>query len=98
MNIMKARRRVQPGKKVTPKPEITYTRKPADLSLEAWQIALRQQFASIKPFRIENLGDHPVYSDFRVTNPENGNSYVDPSETDADGMRQYLYFRPGNPS
>lgn len=54
---------------------VPYHRKPLELSLEAWQMALRRQFAETHPFGIENLGREPVFSDYRVTNPENRNSY-----------------------
>ena len=54
---------------------IPYHRKPSEMSLEDWQIALRRQFAQTKAFGIDNMGDHPVFSDFRETNPENKNSY-----------------------
>ena len=54
---------------------VQYHHKPSGMSLENWQIALRRQFAQTKPFGIENMGMHPVFSDFRVTNPENRNSY-----------------------
>lgn len=57
------------------KPAVPYQRKPLELSLEAWQMALRRQFAENHPFGIENIGHEPVFSDFRVTNPENRNSY-----------------------
>lgn len=42
------------------------------MSLEEWQRRLRKQFASEQPFRIENIGEHPIFSDFRVTNPARG--------------------------
>jgi superfamily II DNA or RNA helicase len=45
------------------------------MSLEAWQVALRRQFGQEQKFRIENLGAEPVFSEFRVTNPQSGRSY-----------------------
>ena len=42
------------------------------MSLEEWQRRLRKQFAGEQPFRIENIGEHPVFSDYRVTNPARG--------------------------
>jgi superfamily II DNA or RNA helicase len=42
------------------------------MSLEEWQRRLRKQFASEQPFRLENIGEHPIFSDFRVTNPARG--------------------------
>ena len=42
------------------------------MSLEEWQRRLRKQFATEQPFRLENVGEHPIFSDFRVTNPARG--------------------------
>lgn len=42
------------------------------MSLEEWQRLLRKQFASEQPFRVENIGEHPIFSDYRVTNPARG--------------------------
>ncbi len=55
--------------------KIPYYRKPDDLTLDEWQIALRKQFAEKQNFIIRNIGDHPVFSDFMVFNPESGNEY-----------------------
>lgn len=61
--------------KTKKRPAVPYHRKPLELSLEAWQMALRRQFVENHPFKIENLGKEPVFSDYLVTNPENRNSY-----------------------
>jgi superfamily II DNA or RNA helicase len=45
------------------------------MSIEAWQRQLRKQFGSEQPFLVENIGEHPIFSDFRVTNRTNGNAY-----------------------
>ena len=45
------------------------------MSLDQWQAGLRKQFASEKKFRITKLGEHPVYSDFEVFNPETDRTY-----------------------
>lgn len=42
------------------------------MSIEEWQRRLRKQFAGEQPFRIENIGEHPIFSDYRVTNPVRG--------------------------
>ncbi len=55
--------------------KIPYHRKPRELSLEEWQVGLRKQFAETKEFGIEKLGREPVFTDYRVTNHENHNSY-----------------------
>ncbi len=58
------------------KPEaIPYHHKPANLTLEAWQIALRKQFVAGKFFGIKKLEGHPVFSDYMVYNPETKNTY-----------------------
>ena len=55
--------------------KVPYYRKPGDMSLEEWQVALRKQFAHKQNFKIRNVGDHPVFSDFMVFNPESSNEY-----------------------
>jgi superfamily II DNA or RNA helicase len=45
------------------------------MSLEDWQIELRRQFGREQPFRLKNIGEHPVFSDFEVTNPQTQNTY-----------------------
>jgi superfamily II DNA or RNA helicase len=54
---------------------ISRLHKPDDLTLEVWQRELRRQFGAQQPFLLENLGKHPVFSDFRVSNPEKGTAY-----------------------
>ena len=54
---------------------VPYQQKPDNLTAQEWQVALRRQFAERHPFVVENLGNHPVFSDFRVTNPENNSCY-----------------------
>ena len=50
-------------------------RKPEDMTLEQWQVALRRQFGREQNFAVENLGDDPVFSEFAVTNPDSGRTY-----------------------
>lgn len=50
-------------------------RRPEGMSLEEWQRALRREYGRKADFRYRNLGSHPVFSEFRVTNPEKGTSY-----------------------
>jgi hypothetical protein len=45
------------------------------MSLEAWQIELRRQFGREQAFKLKNLGDQPVFSDFQVTNPQSKSTY-----------------------
>ncbi|MEI7725531.1 MAG: DEAD/DEAH box helicase [Bacteroidota bacterium] len=54
---------------------VPYHRKPTNLSLEAWQVALRKQFVSDKSFGIKKLDGHQVFSDYSVYNPETKNTY-----------------------
>jgi len=51
------------------------TRKPQDMSLEQWQIALRREFGREQEFTMENIGDDPIFSEFLVTNPKSGGTY-----------------------
>lgn len=63
---------------ITPLPKervIPYHHKPDDMSLDEWQTGLRRQFAVNQNFVIENLGDHPVFSDFSVFNPISNKTY-----------------------
>ncbi|MEA2542803.1 MAG: hypothetical protein QOH35_4169, partial [Acidobacteriaceae bacterium] len=59
-------------KKIGPRPKGRLSRlhKPDHLTLEAWQAALRKQFGLEQKFKLENVGDHAVFSDFQVTNPQ----------------------------
>lgn len=55
--------------------KVSYHRKPDDMTLDEWQIALRKQFGKQSKFDLTNLGDHPIFSDFIIRNPETGNEY-----------------------
>ena len=75
---------VPKGKKKNPKdpkakkkepPKVSYHRQPTDITVDAWQSSLRMQFGKESVFGLENNGEHPVFSDFKVTNPENGTEY-----------------------
>lgn len=50
-------------------------RKPLDMDLDTWQAALRRDFGRAQKFRWENLGAEPLFSEFRVTNPQKGTRY-----------------------
>lgn len=56
-------------------PKLTPLNKPAEMTLEEWQIELRKEFGRTQAYRIKNLGEHPVFSEFQVINPESKNSY-----------------------
>jgi superfamily II DNA or RNA helicase len=55
--------------------KLSRLRKPEEMELEEWQRQLRRQFGREQNFILKNLGDHPVFSEFQVTNPENNNTY-----------------------
>ncbi|AEE53215.1 DEAD/DEAH box helicase [Haliscomenobacter hydrossis] len=58
------------------KPEtVSYHKKPDKLETKKWQIALRRQFATTQSYIIVNEGEHPVYSDFLVSNPTFESTY-----------------------
>lgn len=59
-----------------PKPKKTpRTRKPQNMSVDEWQIALRKEFGREQKFQLTNLGNEPVFSEFSVTNPETKKTY-----------------------
>ena len=63
----------------TAKPErelkLSRTHAPPDLSPVEWQRALRRQFGRDQTFGLENIGTEPIFSEFRVANPESKSSY-----------------------
>lgn len=56
-------------------PKLSRTHAPAELSAVEWQRALRRQFGREQAFGFENIGTEPVFSEFRVSNPESKRSY-----------------------
>ncbi|NIA31392.1 MAG: DEAD/DEAH box helicase family protein [Actinobacteria bacterium] len=68
----KTKRNLLKGRKIK---KISHLRKPEDMPLEQWQIALRKQFAQKQNFRLKNIGEEPIFSEFIVTNPETGGEY-----------------------
>lgn len=56
-------------------PTVPYHRKPDSMTVEEWQTKLRQQFAIEQTFTFKNVGDHPVFSDFMLHNPETHKTY-----------------------
>ena len=63
------------GNNLTRDKKVPYYRKPEDMTVEEWQIALRRQFAEKQNFEVTNTGTHPVFSDFSVFNPLSGKTY-----------------------
>lgn len=70
----KPRTRPSAGK-ARKQPRLSRTNAPADLSPLDWQRALRRQFGSEQSFSLENLGDEPFFSEFRVSNPVSKSAY-----------------------
>jgi superfamily II DNA or RNA helicase len=68
-------RKGKAGKARKPEPKLSRLRKPEGMSLEAWQTELRRQFGREQDFELKNVGEHPVFSEFHVTNPTSGNTY-----------------------
>ncbi|MCL4191765.1 MAG: DEAD/DEAH box helicase [Thermoguttaceae bacterium] len=55
--------------------KISRLRKPDNMSLDEWQVELRRQFGREQKFRIRNLGDEPIFSEFEVANPQTRRVY-----------------------
>jgi superfamily II DNA or RNA helicase len=70
-----ARRQAGQKKKKPLKLSVPRTHKPDDLSLEDWQRTLRKEYGILQNFTLKNVGDHPVFSEFRLTNPGTGKTY-----------------------
>lgn len=71
----KAGQEARAAKKSKFKPKISRLRKPDDMTLEAWQVALRREFGRKQNFRLKNVGDQPMFSEFEVTNPQTKRTY-----------------------
>lgn len=56
-------------------PKLSRTHAPADLTPIDWQRALRRQFGREQVFGLENIGAEPLFSEFRVSNPQSQSSY-----------------------
>ncbi len=72
---MKAGEKLKRRKVKVTRPRTPRTRKPKDMSLEEWQIALRREYGREQDFRFEKVGDEPFFSDYLVTNPKSGGRY-----------------------
>ena len=64
-----------PKKKAKKAKKVSYHRQPENLSLQEWQVALRKQYGQAQDFLIRNIGDHPVWSDFIISNPTQTTNY-----------------------
>jgi superfamily II DNA or RNA helicase len=66
----------QPASNRTVKePKLSRAHRPVDLAPADWQRTLRRQFGREQAFVLENRGDHPIFSEFRVGNPQSKASY-----------------------
>lgn len=65
----------EPQTKQRKQPKLSRLHKPEDMSLEDWQIELRRQFGRDQSYRLENVGEHPIFSIFHVTNPQSQSTY-----------------------
>ena len=61
--------------KAQSEPKLSRQRKPEDMPLEEWQIALRRQFGRAQTFELTNIGTEPIFSEFLVTNPNSKSTY-----------------------
>jgi superfamily II DNA or RNA helicase len=68
-----AKKKTEKKKKKSKK--VSYHRQPEELSLRDWQVSLRKQFGKEQTFELVNEGEHPVWSDFVVVNPERNSRY-----------------------
>jgi len=57
------------------KVKVSRLHKPPQMTLIEWQTLLRRQFAQEQSFRLTNLGKHPVFSEFSVSNPASRRTY-----------------------
>ncbi len=67
----------QKNKRAKPirEPKLSRTHAPTGLSPVDWQRALRRQFGREQAFDLENIGEEPFFSEFRVANPESKSKY-----------------------
>ncbi|MFG6428775.1 DEAD/DEAH box helicase [Roseateles sp. LYH14W] len=72
-----AARKAKPATRPTTsaEPRLSRTRRPETLPVADWQAALRRQFGREQAFGLRNLGSEPVFSTFRVDNPDSGTHY-----------------------
>lgn len=69
------RRAAGPARASSVTRKLSRLHRPEDLSLEAWQRALRRQFGREQKLLLKNAGAHPIFSEFEVTNPQTRNTY-----------------------
>jgi superfamily II DNA or RNA helicase len=67
--------RQQASRRVAKEPKLSRAHPPEGLTPAEWQRALRRQFGREQAFVLENLGDQPFFSEFRVGNSQSKSSY-----------------------
>jgi superfamily II DNA or RNA helicase len=75
MSMVTTRPNLNSLTKPNKEPKLARTHAPPDLSLVDWQRGLRRQFGREQSFGLENLGNEPFFSEFRVSNPLSKSSY-----------------------
>ena len=55
--------------------KLSHLKKPEGMSLEDWQRELRRQFGREQNYRLKNIGEHPIFSEFEVSNPQTQRTY-----------------------
>jgi len=68
-------RRQRASDRSVKEPRLSRTHPPVHLAPADWQRALRRQFGRDQTFGLENRGDQPFFSEFRVSNPQSKTSY-----------------------
>jgi len=63
------------SKTVKAEPKLARTHAPSGFAPVDWQRALRRQFGREQMFGLENLGEEPFFSQFRVSNSESKSKY-----------------------
>lgn len=71
----KARKGTRASRGAPPPHRLSRQHAPEGMALSEWQIGLRRQFGREQDFTLENIGDDPVFSDFRVGNAGSGGRY-----------------------
>ena len=57
------------------KAKVSHLRKPEDMNLQQWQVALRKEFGGVQNFRLKNIGSEPIFSEYTVFNPQTKREY-----------------------
>ncbi len=55
--------------------KLSRTKQPDGMSLQEWQVQLRQQHGREQQYSLSNVGEHSIFSEFRLTNPDSKKTY-----------------------